>query len=214
MALHREFPHPLYLVISENECHYHHWIDVAEQAIQGGVDIIQLREKNLGENELLQRAIRLKKVTDRYAIPLVINDFPEVAAEIKAWGVHVGRSDHAPGVIYARHKDLKIGWSLEMISQLKDDDMQWVHHLGVSPIYATPTKTNTVTAWGLDGLKRIQTLTNRPLIGIGGIHHENARDIYQAGAHSVAVVSAICGSRDPKKAAAELKQQWKETTTI
>ncbi|MGO1596113.1 MAG: thiamine phosphate synthase [Sphingobacterium sp.] len=212
MSLHPEFPYPVYLVLSERECRYHHWLKIAEQAIQGGVDIIQLREKDLDEKQLLDRATQLKDLTDSYDIPLVINDFPDIAAEVSAWAVHVGRSDLTPGEIYARyHQRLKIGWSLELASQLQDRQMQWVHHLGVSPIHDTPTKTDTITTWGLDGLERIGKMTSYPLIAIGGINSGNAKSIYQAGAHSVAVVSTICASRDPKKAAADLKQQWRQT---
>ena len=215
MPLHPEFPYPLYLVLSEKECRYHHWLAVAEQAILGGVDIIQLREKDLGEKELLDKAAQLKELTARYNKPLVINDFPNVAAEVNAWAVHVGRSDVAPREIYARYKQsLKIGWSLEMAAQLNQEEMQWVHHLGVSPIHSTPTKTDTITTWGLAGLRRVRGMTSYPLIAIGGINADNAKSIYQAGAHSIAVVSSICASRDPEKAAADLKQQWRQTAGV
>lgn len=84
--------------------------------------------------------------------------------------------------------------------------MKYVHHLGVSPIFSTPTKTNTITEWGFEGLKFLKTKTSKPLIAIGGINENNIAKIIQAGADSVAIVSAICGSKNPKKSTQILKQ--------
>lgn len=208
MSLHPDFPYPLYLVLTESECRHCHWLDVARQAIQGGVDMIQLREKHLSGNELLQRAGDLKEITDQFNVPLIINDFPAIAAAVGAWGVHVGRSDRQPSAIQSEYGDkLKIGWSLELKAQLQDPEMRFVHHLGISPIYSTPTKTDTVTEWGLQGLRTLRETTSYPLVAIGGINEENANEIYTAGAHSIAVVSAICGSPDPREAAESLKRQ-------
>lgn len=212
MSLHPEFPYPVYLVLSESACRHHSWLDVARCALQGGVDIIQLREKTLSTAELLHRAARLKELTDDFGVPLIVNDFPEVAAEVEAWGVHVGRSDIPPSAINSQfgHR-LKIGWSLEVITQFQDPEMQYVHHLGVSPIYSTPTKTDTITEWGLQGLRKVRDMTGYPLIAIGGINEQNAKAIFEAGAHSIAVVSAVCGSLNPRQAAEKLKRCWKTT---
>lgn len=211
MALHPEFPYPLYLVLSEASCRYRQWLQVAELAIRGGVDIIQLREKHLCKGELLRRAIQLKKLTDRHGVPLIVNDLPEIADIIGAWGVHVGRADARPSEIYNKYSQrLRIGWSVECITQLETSEMDFVHHLGVSPVYRTATKTNTITTWGLKGLHQIRETTNNPLIAIGGINTVNAKKIYQSGADSIAVVSSICGQPDPLEATRKLKQIWKE----
>ncbi|VTQ01536.1 Thiamine-phosphate synthase [Sphingobacterium daejeonense] len=85
MPIHPDFPYPLYLVISESDCKHLPWLQVAEAAIQGGVDIIQLREKDISRKEYLQKAIDLKNITDRYAVPLIINDAADIAAEIGSW---------------------------------------------------------------------------------------------------------------------------------
>lgn len=209
MALHPEFPYPIYLVITESACRYHHWLEVAEQAILGGVDIVQLREKELSVDELLKRAIQLKSLTDTYNIPLVINDFPDIAAHIDAWGVHVGQNDTSPSRIARQYASPpKIGWSLENMDQLVSSEISGVHHLGVSPIYHTPTKTDTSGAWGLHGLKQLRAATDRPLIAIGGLHVEHVQSVFENGADSVAVVSEICSSLNPKKAAEQLKNCW------
>ncbi|WP_099370851.1 thiamine phosphate synthase [Sphingobacterium sp. 1.A.5] len=206
MPIHPDFPYPLYLVISESDCKHLPWLQVAEAAIQGGVDIIQLREKDISRKEYLQKAIDLKNITDRYAVPLIINDAADIAAEIGSWGIHVGLSDMQPLDIISTYGDrLKIGWSLEFAEQLKDKEMHAVHHLGVSPIFKTPTKTNTVTTWGIDGLEELSKTVSKPMIAIGGMNISNAGKAFESGANSIAVVSAICASTDPRKAAEELK---------
>lgn len=182
------------------------WLQVAEEAIIGGVDIIQLREKDISHSEYLDKAKALKRITDQYQVPLIINDAPDIAVEIQAWGVHVGLSDTQPLAIVEKYGDqLKIGWSLEYKNQLESPQMNATHHLGLSPIFKTATKTNTVTTWGFEGIKEIKGLTDKPLIAIGGMNPSNARQAFEAGADSVAVVSAICSSTDPRKAAEDLK---------
>ncbi len=206
MPIHPDFPYPLYLVISEKDCVNMDWLQVAEEAIIGGVDIIQLREKDISHSEYLDKAKALKRITDQYQVPLIINDAPDIAVEIQAWGVHVGLSDTQPLAIAEKYGDqLKIGWSLEYKNQLESPQMNATHHLGLSPIFRTATKTNTVTTWGFEGIKEIKGLTDKPLIAIGGMNPSNARQAFEAGADSVAVVSAICSSTDPRKAAEDLK---------
>jgi len=196
--IHPDFPYPLYLVISEQNCIHFHWLEVAQQALNAGVKVIQLREKNLTTHHYIQRAKQLKELTDRYNAKLIINDSLKVAIEVQAWGIHVGQTDISPRQI-SDHKDAPscIGWSLEDELQLSQHDLQFVHYLGVSPIFSTPTKTDTQTEWGIEGLKKIRSLTSLPLIAIGGIHNDKVQQIVRAGANSIAVVSAICTSKNP-----------------
>ncbi|MBX2950141.1 MAG: thiamine phosphate synthase [Crocinitomicaceae bacterium] len=201
------FPYPLYLVLSEKDCTHLHWLEVAEQAIKGGVDIVQLREKNCSFDAYLRKAKQLKELTDAHNIPLIINDAVDVAMEVQSWGIHVGRSDMRPSEItQLPGHPVHIGWSLEVIEQLDSNELKFVHHLGVSPVFSTPTKTNTITEWGLNGIRQLKEQTSIPLIAIGGIHSHNAKAVLEAGADSLAVVSAICGSKAPFEAAYQLKQ--------
>lgn len=201
------FPYPLYLVLSEKDCTHLHWLEVAEQAIKGGVDIVQLREKNCSFDAYLRKAKQLKELTDAHNIPLIINDAVDVAMEVQSWGIHVGRSDMQPSEItQLPGHPVHIGWSLEVIEQLDSNELKFVHHLGVSPVFSTPTKTNTITEWGLNGIRQLKEQTSIPLIAIGGIHSHNAKAVLEAGADSLAVVSAICGSKAPLEAAYQLKQ--------
>lgn len=206
MPIHPNFPFPLYLVISEDACIHQPWLQVAEEAIYGGVDIIQLREKDMSYRQFLEHARQLKALCDKHAVPLIINDQVEIAKEVAAWGIHVGRSDTSPMEIRKKLGDsIQIGWSLEVLNQLDDSQILAVNHLGVSPIYQTKTKTNTITEWGLDGLQQIRQLTDLPLIAIGNMNMDTAAATYKAGADSIAVVSAICSSPNPRAAAESLK---------
>ncbi|WDF45933.1 thiamine phosphate synthase [Chryseobacterium sp. KACC 21268] len=209
MSLHPKFPYQLYLVISEKDCLGRNFLKVAKEAILGGVDIIQLREKNIGKKEFLQKALQLKDVTEKYNIPLIINDHPEVAEKADAFGIHVGNNDISPTSLRDQSffKNKMIGYSIEYLEQLENEQTSTSDYLGISPIFSTNTKEDTVTEWGIDGLTKIKSLTDKPLIAIGNINLENAQMIMKAGANSLAVVSAICASENPQKTASELKNE-------
>lgn len=209
MNLHPLFPYPLYLVISEKDCRGRDFLYVAEQAIRGGVDMIQLREKDITTKELIYKALKLKEITDKYHIPLIINDHAEVAEKISAAGIHVGNRDIAPAVLRRVHafESKTIGYSIEYLHQLDDENTAVADYLGVSPIFNTKTKTDTVTEWGLNGLAMIRSRTDKPLVAIGNVRLENASAIVKAGADSLAVVSAICGADHPEQAAYAIKNE-------
>lgn len=207
MAINPLFPYPLYLVISEQDCYPQSWLHVTEEAIIGGVDVIQLREKNETPTGFLEKAKKLKQITDRYGIPLIINDAVDIAIEIEAWGVHVGQNDRQPLEIREKYgQRLQIGWSLEDRTQLNSKQMAAVDHLGVSPIFPTKTKTDTITTWGINGLGELRNLTEKPLIAIGGMNLDNSASAWLSGANSIAVVSAICQSKNPRERSFQLKE--------
>jgi thiamine-phosphate pyrophosphorylase len=202
------FPYKLYLVISQADCKGKNFLDVAEQAILGGVDIIQLREKNCGTATFVRKAFQLKEITDKYQIPLIINDNLEVAKKVDATGIHVGNKDVTPAEIRKQWDGNKyVGYSIEYIEQLDNHQVALSNYLGISPVFRTVTKTDTVTEWGLDGITKMRNLTNNPLVAIGNIHLNNIKSIIDAGADCIAVVSAICSAIDPRKAAYELKNE-------
>ncbi len=101
--------------------------------------------------------------------------------------------------------EMFIGWSVETAADVMRSASMPVDYLGVSPVFATPTKTDTKAPWGLDGLRQVRALTALPLVAIGGIHSGNAGDVLRAGADGLAVVSAICAADDPGAAARELR---------
>jgi thiamine-phosphate pyrophosphorylase len=207
MNLHNAFPYPLYLVLSEEACLHHPYLQVAEQAIKGGVDVIQLREKNCTTEQFKTKANQLKEITTKYDIPLIINDNLDVAVHIDAEGIHVGNSDVPPSKISEIWPNKMIGYSIEYLRQFDLQEVDFAHHLGISPVFSTSTKKDTVVEWGISGVQQIRTLTEKPLIGIGNMNLSTITDVLNAGANSIAVVSAICHSKDPYKEALLLKSK-------
>jgi thiamine-phosphate pyrophosphorylase len=200
------FPYKLYLVISEDACKGRSLYDVAEMAVRGGVDIVQLREKFDNTEAFLQKAISLQEVLSKYNVPLIINDNLEVARRSHAYGIHVGNSDLPPTVIRGTWPECQcLGYSIEYLKQLVNKETHTSDYLGISPIFDTLTKQDTVTQWGLAGLRQIRGITDKPLVAIGNMNAQNAYDVIKAGADCLAVVSAICAAADPEKAASEIR---------
>jgi thiamine-phosphate pyrophosphorylase len=196
----------LYLVTDQSLTRGRPLADVVAAAVQGGVSCVQLREKNLGTREFLAQALLLKKLLGPLRVPLVINDRIDIALASGADGVHLGQSDLP--VAEARKllpPEVFIGWSVESMDDVLQSAALPVDYLGVSPVFATPTKTDAGPAWGLDGLARVRAATRLPLVAIGGMHAGNARDVLRAGADGLAVVSALCAADDPQAAAAGVR---------
>ena len=196
----------LYLVTDQAALRGRSLADVVHAAVQGGVTCVQLREKNLDFRDFLAQALMLKRLLAPYRLPLVINDRIDIALACRAEGVHLGQSDLP--VLQARNllpPEVFIGWSVESMTQVLQSANLPVDYLGVSPVFATPTKTDTKTAWGLEGLAAVRASTGLPLVGIGGIHAGNATRILRAGADGLAVVSAVYSADDPRAAAAILR---------
>jgi len=198
----------LYLVVSEEACVGRDILWVIKQAIKGGVDMVQLREKYLNTHQFTKVALRLKEMLDGYSVPLIINDNVEVAIQSGAYGIHVGNTDMAPFEVNKLWPQCNmLGYSVEYIEQLNNEQVQYADYLGISPVFSTPTKTDTVTEWGLDGIRQIRNLTDKPLVAIGNMNSNNAFDVISAGADCLAVVSAICTANDPAKAAEAIRNQ-------
>ena len=196
----------LYLVTDQVSAGRRTLTDVVAAAVQGGVTCVQLREKQLNTRDFFAQAMALQKMLLPLNIPLVINDRIDIALACAAQGVHLGQSDMP--VEAARRllpPEVFIGWSVETMDDVARSASLPVDYLGVSPVFATPTKTDTQTPWGLGGLRQIRSLTALPLVAIGGIHAGNARDIVLAGADGLAVVSALCAAANPCLAAVQLK---------
>lgn len=181
--------------------------DVVAAAVQGGVTCVQLREKHLNTRDFVAQAVALKELLLPHGIPLVINDRIDVALACGAQGVHLGQSD-MPATQARRllPPDVFIGWSVETMEDVVASARLAVDYLGVSPIFATPTKIDTLRPWGLEGLRQVRSSTALPLVAIGGIHAANAGAVMAAGADGLAVVSAICAAPDPCLAAMTLRK--------
>ncbi len=180
---------------------------IVQEAVKGGVTMVQLREKDCATGEFVKLAIRLKEILKSYKIPLIINDRVDVALASDADGVHIGQSDMPyPIARKLLGKDKIIGLSVESMNQVIEANKMDVDYIGISPVFSTPTKTDTFQPFGLDGVTKVMKLSKHPAVGIGGINYSNIAEVLRAGANGAAVVSAICSAENPQLAAMELKK--------
>ena len=180
--------------------------EVVTEAVEGGVTIVQLREKEASTGEFVALARKLMKVLKPLNIPLIINDRVDVALAVDADGVHIGQSDMS----YADARRLLgpgkiIGLSVENFKDIEAANALDVDYVGISPVYGTPTKTDTAEPFGLEGLRKAVEMSVHPTVAIGGMNARTIGEVMEAGADGVAVVSAICSAEDISKAAKELK---------
>ena len=181
--------------------------DIVREAVEGGVTMVQLREKEASTSEFVELALRLKPVCEAAGVPLIINDRIDVALAVGADGVHIGQSD-MPYEVARRllGPDKIIGLSVENFEDLEVANGLDVDYVGISPVYGTPTKTDTSEPFGLEGLRKAVGLSAHPTVAIGGMNASTIGEVMGAGADGVAVVSAICSAPSPRVAAEELKR--------
>lgn len=185
--------------------------EAVEQAIRGGVTLVQLREKHASSLEFYQTALRVKKITDSYNVPLIINDRVDVALAVDADGVHVGQSDlPAARVREILGPDKILGVSASSLKSFKAVE-DGADYLGVGAMFATGTKTDAdITT--IEELKRIRQAVSVPIVVIGGINKQTLPLFAGTGIDGIAVVSAIIAAADVEKAARELKELFKQIT--
>jgi thiamine-phosphate pyrophosphorylase len=195
-------------IVSDRASLYEKSLDnVILLAVKGGVSMVQLREKDVSTRFFIEEAQRIKRILAPYTVPLIINDRIDVALAIGADGVHIGQEDMPyPLARKLLGPEAIIGLSVETLEQVEAAEAFDVAYLGVSAIFATPTKTNTRNHWGIDGLRKVRAMSHHSLVAIGGINASNAAEVIQAGADSLAVVSAICSAPDPQKATEHLRR--------
>ena len=197
----------LYLVTDRDLARGRSTFEIVKAAVDGGVTVVQLREKHCSTREFIEQALAIKNFLKARKVPLIINDRLDVAQAVKADGVHLGQTDMPLEMAKDILSDsMLIGISAESIEDAIAAEKGGADYLGVSPIYATPTKTDTAPPLGLAGLREIRKAVSLSLVGIGGLNKENSAEAIRSGADGVAVVSAIVAADDPKAAAIELKQ--------
>lgn len=195
----------LYLVTDRPLCLGKDLKQTVLQAVEGGVTIVQLREKDIDTKDFVDLAVKLKAALSPHGIKLIINDRVDVALASDADGVHIGQSDMPYGLARKILGDDKIiGLSVETMDDLKIANEMDVDYVGISPVYSTPTKTDTAAPFGLDGLREAVKRSKHPTVAIGGMNKNTAADVMATGCDGIAVVSAIVSAEDPKSAAAEL----------
>ena len=196
----------LYLVTNSDDKSEADFLEIIEQACQGGVTLVQLREKDLSGREYYELAVRVKAVTDWFNVPLIIDDRMDIALAVNAAGVHLGQSDLP--ISAARRvmgPDKILGATAKTPEQAREAEDSGADYLGVGAIYPTTTKVKTVIT-PVETLSEITKNVKIPVVAIGGLNAGNLDVLYGSGARGIAVVTAIMNSRNPKEAALELRR--------
>lgn len=196
----------LYLVTDQNALKGRELMAVLEEAIQGGVSIIQLREKETSSLGFYEIACSVRQLTLRYQIPLIINDRLDIALAVEADGVHLGQED-LPAKVARKllGSDKILGVSAGTLGEALQAQNEGADYIGVGALYPTQTKSNTRKIT-LGQIKEIKDKLEIPVIGIGGINESNAEEVMATGIAGIAVASAILSGDSVKNAAAKLHQ--------
>ncbi len=179
--------------------------EAVEQAAAGGCTMVQLREKEISSLDFYMLALEMKGITDRYGIPLIINDRIDIALAAGAAGVHIGQKD-IPADIARRviGKEMLLGVSVGSVGEARNAVRAGADYLGVGAMFPTETKPEAGFV-SMEELGKIRRAVDVPVVVIGGIGKENAMLFKPVGIDGLAVVSAVIAQPDIKKAAAELK---------
>jgi thiamine-phosphate pyrophosphorylase len=181
--------------------------EIAQRAIAGGADVIQLRDKVCGCRELIRVGRTLREITKKSGTLLIVNDRLDVALTCGADGVHLGQDDISAVVArqLAPHGFI-IGISVGTVEEAVRAEHDGADYIALSPVFSTASKFNAGPGHGLEVLRQIRRNVSLPVIAIGGINRDNVRDVILAGADGVAVISDVVGSPDITIAARELKK--------
>ncbi len=210
----KKFDPSLYFITDSTKYNEEEFLYRVEQALQGGVTLLQLREKDKSTREYIVLAQKVHEITKRYNVPLIIDDRVDVALAIDAEGVHVGASDMP--VVIARNlmgEDKIVGATAKTVPWAREAYEQGADYLGVGAIYPTTTKVKTVLT-STDTLRDICNAVPIPVNAIGGLNKDNIDVLAGIPIDGICVVSAIMKAEDPRNAAIELKTRAMELKLI
>ena len=188
--------------------------EAVEQAILGGCTVVQLREKDCSSLDFYQCAKNIKTITDKYDVPLIINDRVDIAVAIDAAGVHVGQSDLPASVVRnIIGPDKIVGVSTANVKEAQKAKQDGADYIGVGAVFTTSTKSDT-RAVSYETLKAIHDEVGIPMVAIGGIQLNNLNQLSGSGIDGVAVISAIIAKENIKEAAKNMREQVKATLNL
>lgn len=180
-----------------------------EEAIRGGVTLVQLREKNVSTLDFYQIALVIKGITQKHGIPFIVNDRVDIALAVDADGAHIGQEDMPLSVARKLLGSSKIiGVSVATLEQAVAAQYEGADYLGIGAVFPTMTKDDADTV-SLEELRQIKSGVTLPIVGIGGINKGNIRNVMLTGVDGAAVVSAIIACSDPYEAASNLRNLMK-----
>jgi thiamine-phosphate pyrophosphorylase len=208
-----QFDLTLYLITDDGYLKDRDWLQAVEDAIRGGVTVVQYRSKGNSKStrEMYGELLQLRELTRRYSVPLIVNDRVDLALAVDADGVHIGQDDLPPPVVREiLGEDKIIGISTHSLEEVKEANGLPVDYIAFGSIFRTPTKEKPIVV-GTDLLKEAKKVAKKPLVAIGGIMPYNVDEVIKAGADGVAVISAILGFQDTFKAAESMKRAIERT---
>lgn len=198
----------LYLVTNNSEDE-EKFLNIIEESLKGGVSVVQLREKKAETLDFYNLALKVKEITQKYNVPLIINDRIDIALAIDADGVHVGQSDMPAKTARSMIGEDKIlGVSAANIKEAKKAQRDSADYIGVGAVYPTNTKDD-ATSVPKKELKEIVKSVDIPVVAIGGITQENTHELNDCGIDGLSVVSAIMEAKNPKIASENLLKEFK-----
>lgn len=210
----RIFDTRMYFITDSTNYDEDEFLKRVEDALNGGVTLLQLREKNKTTREYIHLAEKVHTLTKKYNIPLIIDDRIDVAMAVRAEGVHLGQSDMPVGI--AREllgDDYIIGATAKTVEQATEAYNQGADYLGVGAIYPTTTKVKTVIT-SVETLKKICKAVPIPTNAIGGLNKDNIGALKNTGISGICVVSAIMKADSPKQAVSELKEAFNKVMEV
>ena len=184
----------------------HAHAEIARMAVRGGADTIQFRQKHGGIQNILVEAQKVAQVCQDASIPLLVDDRVDVAQAVGANGVHLGQNDFP--IDAARSilgPDATIGATATKTEQVVEAYEMGADYIGFGPVFPTTSKRNPKSVKGPEGVRDASEAVPIPIIAIGGITHDRVRPTLEAGAHGVAVLSAICTAKNPERATARFR---------
>ncbi|OVE76235.1 thiamine-phosphate diphosphorylase [bacterium E08(2017)] len=194
----------IYFVTSEVVSEGRSTLDIAKAALDGGIKLIQLREKDIPVNSFFKLALELRKLTMLHDALLIINDRPDVAMAVGADGVHLGQDDFPYEKARKLAPDLIVGVSTHSVKEAVEAEKNGASYINIGPIFETATKKWNEEFLGMEGLKEISAAVDIPFTVMGGIKRNQIPDLRSAGATAIALVTAITAANDPQSAAEDL----------
>ena len=194
----------VYLIADPDHCAPLPIESVVSEALDGGVTVVQLRVKDRPQSEVVELATRIKRLCDITGALFIVNDYPDVACEVEADGVHIGQGDMNTFTARQLLSDGQLlGRSCSSLEQALQADQEGVDYIAVGALFSTSTKRDT-TAVTLEQLREIRKRVARPLVAIGGINSDNAAEVLDSGVDAICVGSAITKSVSPKSVSVTL----------
>lgn len=205
----------LYVIVGTGSNREKSLLNIAEEAIEGGAGVIQLREKEMKARALVEAGLELRALTAEKGVAFIVNDRVDVARAVDADGVHLGQEDLPPA--YAREilgPDKIIGISASNIEEAAAAEREGADYIGLGAVFATQTKGDAGLPVGVETVREVTRRVNVPVVAIGGINFDNVGQVIKAGADGIAVVSAVTGVFDVRSAARRLLSRIKEAKRV